>query len=124
MRFIVLLKSSAPIEAGAVADPQRLDAMRAYNVRLRQAGVLLGGEFLKASAEGARLTFGAQGPVVTKGPFADPQTLVAGFWVFKCNSLQEAMDWAAQAPMPEGQELEVRPLVVLGADGRMAAGQR
>ena len=121
MRFIVLLKSSAETESGAVADPQRLQAMRAYNVRLRQAGVLLGGELLTSSGAGARLTFGGQGPVVAKGPFADPETLVAGFWVFKCDSLEGAMGWAAQAPLPDGVELEIRPLVALAADGRVKA---
>lgn len=121
MRFILLLKSSAPTEAGEVADAPRLAAMRAYNLRLRQAGVLLGGEFLSASSEGARVTFGAEGPDAAMGPFDHPETLVAGFWVFKCDSLEDAMDWAAQAPLPVGGEIEIRPLVTLGPNGQVIA---
>ena len=123
MRFIVFLKSTAQTESGAPADPAIVQAMRAYNVRLRQAGVLLGGEFLKSSAEGVRLKIGAEGPSVTKGPFADPDTLIAGFWVFNCSTLQDAIGWAGQAPLQPGVELEIRPLLALAADGRIKATQ-
>jgi hypothetical protein len=117
MRFIVLLKLNASGGAGG-GDPALLESMAAYNVRLRKAGVLNGGELLRPRSEGANVKFTAQGPAVDRGPFTEADGLLRGFWIFNCGSLEDAIAWASQAPLVAGAELEVHPLVALGADGR------
>jgi hypothetical protein len=47
---------------------------------------------------------------VIDGPFSETKELVAGFWIWECASLQEAIAWAKRCPnpMPGDSELEIR----------------
>ena len=113
-RFVVLVKSDARTEAGELPDEASLAAMIAFNDTLVDAGVMLQGDGLGASAAGARLHFSGETVALEHGPFPEPSTLVAGFWVIQAGSLDEAIDWMKDAPMGGPAELEIRP--VLEAD--------
>lgn len=112
MRVMVLVKASKSSEAGEMPSTELLTAMGAFNERLVEAGVMLAGEGLKPSSEGARVLFSGKDRVVTDGPFAETKELVAGFWMWKVASLQEAIDWVKQCPNPmmEDSEIEIRPV--------------
>jgi hypothetical protein len=98
-RFAVLVKSNADVEAGAMPTEQDLAAMTRFNDELVESGAMLAGEGLLASADGARLHY-AQGDVrVQTGPFPDPGSLVAGYWIIRAASLSEAIDLMKKAPM-------------------------
>ena len=109
MRVLVLVKASPDSEAGKLPDAKSLGEMHKFNEELVKAGVMLAGEGLQSSAKGARVRFGAPGtkPVVIDGPFAETKELVAGFWMWKVNSKQEAIDWLKRAPFQDG-EVEIR----------------
>ncbi len=112
MRVMVIVKACKSSESGAMPGPEVLEAMGKFNEQLMKAGVMLAGEGLRASSQGARVTFKKDGSVtVTDGPFAETKELVAGFWLWKVKSMQEALDWARRCPNPmpgdEGQ-LEIR----------------
>lgn len=111
MKVMVIVKSSAAIEAGAPPSHAELDAMGRFNEELVRAGVMLAGEGLHASQRGCRVRFGEQGRQVIDGPFADPGTLVAGFWLWQVRSLDEALEWAQRAPFGAGAELELRQVM-------------
>jgi hypothetical protein len=68
---------------------------------------------LEHPSAGKRIQFSAGKPsVVVDGPFAEAKELVAGFWIWKVKSLEEAVSWARRCPdaMPgEDFELEIRP---------------
>ena len=108
MRFMVQVRSNEKIESGAMPEPELLEAMSRFNQELIDAGMLVAGEGLHASSKGARVTFAERGPVVTDGPFAETKELIAGFWIIKAKSLQEAVDWMRRAPMEPGDVLEIR----------------
>jgi len=112
MRVMVLVKASKSSEAAEMPSTELLTAMGAYNERLVEAGVMLAGEGLKPSSEGARVLFSGKNRVVTDGPFAETKELVAGFWMWKVASMQEAIDWVKQCPNPmmEDSEIEIRPV--------------
>ena len=114
MRVMVIVKATANSEAGVLPSEKLLADMGKYNEELVKAGVMLAGEGLKPSSNGARLTFKTGGQrVVTDGPFTETKELVAGFWLWEVKSLQEAIDWAKKCPDPmPGEEsiLEIRPL--------------
>lgn len=112
MRVMVLVKASKSSEAGEMPSTELLTAMGAFNERLVEAGVMLAGEGLKPSSEGARVLFSGKDRVVTDGPFAETKELVAGFWMWKVASMQEAIDWVKQCPNPmmEDSEIEIRPV--------------
>ncbi|MFE5872447.1 YciI family protein [Streptomyces roseifaciens] len=109
-RFMMIVKASEESEAGTLPTTEMLAEMGAYNDRLQQAGAMLAGEGLHPSSEGARVTYSGGPPVVTEGPFGGKaQDLVAGFWVIRADSMDEALEWARRIPFREG-EVEVRPV--------------
>ena len=112
MRCMVLVKASKDSEAGVMPSEKLLAAMGKYNEELMKAGVMLAGEGLHPTAKGARVKFSGDTRTVVRGPFAGPKDLVAGFWVFKVKSLDEAIEWVKRCPNPmEGEsEIEIRPV--------------
>jgi hypothetical protein len=110
MRFMVIVKATKSSEAGALPSEKLLTAMGKYNEELSKAGVMLAGEGLHPSSKGARVRFSGEKRTVTDGPFAETKELVAGFWLWKCTSWKEAIEWAKRCPnpMPEESELEIR----------------
>ena len=77
-----------------------------------KAGIMLEGEGLKPSSEGARVRFSGKNRTVIDGPFAETKELVAGYWIWKVKSLQEAIEWVKRCPnpMPGESEIEIRPV--------------
>jgi hypothetical protein len=111
MRVMVIVKASRESEAGALPNPELIQAMGAYNNELIAAGVMLDGGGLQSSAKGARVRLKNGKAVVTDGPFAETKELIAGYWLWQVGSLQEAIDWAKKAPTDGDNEfnLEIRP---------------
>ncbi|CAN7340689.1 YciI family protein [Pseudorhodoferax sp. LjRoot39] len=110
MRFMVIVKATADSEAGVMPSTELLAEMGRYNEELVKAGVMQAGEGLHPSARGARVRFSGPARTVVDGPFAETKELIAGFWLWKCASLQEAIAWAKRCPnpMPGDSELEIR----------------
>ena len=110
MRFMVIVKATADSEAGVMPSEQLLAEMGAYNEELVKAGVMQAGEGLHPSSKGARVHFSGKQRKVIDGPFAETKELIAGFWIWKCASLQEAIEWAKRCPnpMPGDSDLEIR----------------
>jgi len=108
MRFMVIVKADKDSEAGALPDEKILTEMGKFNVQLEKAGVLLAAEGLQASSKGARVKFGRRKQTVTDGPFTEAKELVAGFWLWRVKSKEEAIEWVKRAPFGEGAEIEIR----------------
>ncbi|HKA18195.1 MAG TPA: YciI family protein [Blastocatellia bacterium] len=113
MRVMVIVKATKESEAGVLPDEKLLSAMMAYNEELVKAGVMLAGEGLYASSKGKRVRFSGSNRNVIDGPFAETKELIAGFWLWKVNSMEEALEWVKKCPNPspgvEG-ELEIRQI--------------
>jgi hypothetical protein len=110
MRFMVLVKATADSEAGVLPSAEMFAAMGKFNEELVKAGVMQAGEGLHPSSKGARVRFSGKDRKVIDGPFAETKELVAGFWIWQCASLQEAIDWVKRCPnpMPGDSEIEIR----------------
>jgi hypothetical protein len=105
---MVIVKADKDSEAGVMPSEKMLTDMGNFNQQLVEAGVMLAGEGLQPSSKGTRVKFDGKGnPSVIDGPFAETKELVAGFWVWKCNSKEEAIEWLKKAPF-ENTELEIR----------------
>lgn len=114
MRVMVLVKATADSEAGMKPSPDtnRMFAeMGAYNEQLVKAGIMEMGDGLKPSSAGKRIAFDGASRTVIDGPFAHPDELVAGFWIWKVRDMDEAVEWARRCPnpMPGPSKLEIRP---------------
>jgi hypothetical protein len=111
MRFMILIKADQNSEAGAMPSEKLLAEMGKFNEELVKAGIMLAGEGLHPSSKGARVKFSGAKRIVTDGPFAETKELIAGFWIWKCQSMQEAIDWVKRCPNPmpgEEPEIEIR----------------
>ena len=111
MKFLVIVKANQDSEAGIMPGEDLLNAMGKYNEALVKAGVLLAGEGLQPSSKGLRMKFEGKNRSITEGPFSGIDQLVAGFWLWKVNSRQEAIDWLEKAPFDGGTEIELRQVM-------------
>jgi len=116
MRVMVLVKADKKSEAGVLPDEKLLTEMGKFNEELVKAGIMLEGEGLHPSSKSARVRFSGDKRTVIDGPFAETKELVAGYWIWKVKSLQEAIDWAKRCPNPTGAEgeIEIRPIFEVG----------
>jgi len=112
MKVMVIVKATKASEAGQMPSQQLLSEMGKFNEELVKAGVMLAGEGLQPSSKGARVRFSGENRAVIDGPFAETKELIAGFWLWKVSSLQEAIDWVKRCPNPHEEEceIEIRPL--------------
>lgn len=112
MRFMILVKATRQSEAGEMPTVEMFAEMGRFNEELVKAGVMEAGEGLHPSSRGARVRFSGTDRKVIDGPFAQTNELVAGFWIWKCASLQEAIEWVKRCPnpMPVESEIEVRQI--------------
>src|SRR5262244_758437 len=110
MRVMVIIKANKESEAGIMPSEKLLTAMGKYNEELVNAGVMLAGEGLHASSKGKRIKFSGGKHTITDGPFAETKELIAGFWIWKVKSMDEAIEWLKRSPFDGGTELEVRQI--------------
>jgi hypothetical protein len=116
MKFMVIVKATKDSEAGVMPSTELLTAMGKYNEELVNAGVMLAGEGLHPSSKGARVTFSGDKRFVTDGPFAETKELIAGYWLWQCASLAEAIEWVKRCPNPMNEESEIEIRQVFEAD--------
>ena len=108
MRFMVIVKANKESEAGVLPDRKILSEMGRFNEELSKAGVMLAGEGLQPSSKGKRVRFSGNERTVIDGPFAETKELIAGFWLWKTKSMDEAVEWLKRAPFDGGTEVEIR----------------
>ena len=110
MRVMVFVKASKESEAGQMPSTQILADMGKFNEELVNAGIMEAGEGLHPSSKGKRVRFSGSNRTVIDGPFAETKELIAGFWLWKVKSMDEAVEWLKRAPFDGGAELEIRRL--------------
>jgi hypothetical protein len=109
---MVMVKATRDSEAGVMPSEQLLKDMGKYNEELVKAGIMLAGEGLQPSSKGVRVRFSGAKRTVVDGPFTETKELVAGFWIWKVKSKEEAIEWVKRCPnpMPGESEIEIRQL--------------
>ncbi len=113
MRVMVIVKATKNSEAGVMPSEQLLTDMGRFNEELVKAGVMVGGDGLHPSKRGKRVRFAGGEKTVVDGPFAATEELVAGYWIWKVDSMDDALAWAKRCPDPmpgEQAVLEIRPI--------------
>jgi hypothetical protein len=112
MKVMVFVKATQDSEAGVMPSEQLLTEMGQYNEDLVNAGIMLAGEGLHPSSKGVRVRFSGTNRSVTDGPFTETKELIAGFWIWQVESMEEAIAWVKRCPnpMPGDSEIEIRPV--------------
>lgn len=113
MLFMMIVKASKNSEQGKLPELKLRQAMDDYNEALTQAGIRVMAKGLHPSQNGLRISFASLGeePIITEGPFANPNELIAGFFLIDVQSKEEAIYWAKKAPDPQGNgegQIELR----------------
>jgi hypothetical protein len=116
MRFMILVKANKDSEAGVLPDLKLLSDMMKFNEELVKAGVMLAGEGLHSSSEGARVRFSGDKVTVIDGPFAETKELIAGFWLWQVKSREEAIEWVKRCPNPHTEDTEIELRQVFDAE--------
>ena len=119
MRVMVFVKSTEFAEKGEFPQPwtdQMMAAMGRFNDELKAAGIFVTAAGLQPSSAGKRVAFDGAGRTVMEGPFAGPNDLVAGFWVWDVKDMDEAVAWVKRCPNPMlgPSEIEIRPFYEFG----------
>jgi hypothetical protein len=109
MRVMVIVKASRESEAGEMPSQELLAQMGKYNEELANAGIMVAGEGLHPTSKAKRVRFSGPKPTVIDGPFSETKELVAGYWLWKVKSMDEAVAWLKKAPFQD-TEVEIRPL--------------
>ena len=110
MRVIVFVKATRESEAGQMPDEKILTEMGKYNEQLVNAGIMQAGEGLHPTSKGKRVKFSGSNRSVIDGPFAETKELIAGYWLWKVKSMDEAVEWLKKAPFDGGAEVEIRQI--------------
>jgi hypothetical protein len=113
MRFMILVKATKDSEAGIMPDQKLLADMGKFNEELVKAGVMLDGEGLHPSSKGARVRFSGAKRTVIDGPFPETKELIAGYWIWRVKSKEEAIEWVKKCPNPMPNvesEIEIRQI--------------
>ena len=112
MRVMVIVKASRGSEAGEMPDQKLLEAMGKFNEELVNAGIMQAGEGLHPTSRGKRVRFSGANRTVVDGPFAETKELIAGFWIWKVKSMDEAVEWVKRCPNPQNEDsdIEIRPI--------------
>jgi hypothetical protein len=114
---MIIIKASQASEAGVMPSQELLTAMGNYNEELVKAGIMLAGEGLHPSSKGARIKFSGEKRTVIDGPFIETKELIAGFWLWKVKSKEEAIEWVKRCPNPmPGTEAEIEIRQVFEAE--------
>ena len=110
MRVMVIVKANKDSEAGVLPSKEILTEMGKFNEKLVNAGIMLAGEGLQSSSKGKRVKFSGERRTVIDGPFAETKELIAGFWMWKVKSMDEAVEWLKRAPFDGETEVEIRQI--------------
>jgi hypothetical protein len=113
---MVLIKANKDTEAGVLPEEKLLREMGNFNEELVKAGIMLAGEGLHPSSKGARVRFSGDRRTVIDGPFAETKELIAGFWLWNVESMNQAVEWVKRCPNPTGVEAEIEIRPVFEAD--------
>ena len=112
MRVMVIVKASKASEAGEMPDRRLLEEMGKFNEELANAGIMLAGEGLHPTSRAKRIRFSGTKRTVIDGPFAETKELIAGYWIWKVKSMEEAVEWVKRSPNPhkDDSEIEIRQI--------------
>jgi len=117
MRVLVLIKANEDSENGVMPSQKLIDDMTTFNEELVANGIMLSGEGLHPSSKAKRVLYQHDGSTtVVDGPFSETKELIAGFWIWKVDSVEEAVEWALKIPGADESKpgevgtVELRPI--------------
>jgi len=85
---------------------------RAFADDAGKAGVMAGGGELASTRDATTVRVRDGESLVTDGPYAEVKEALGGYFIFECESMDQAVEYAARIPGAEHGAIEVRPIYV------------
>ena len=125
MRYTLLLHypERTAEELGPEALATGMQVFQAYAKALDEAGVLASAEVLQQTNAATTITLASGELVVQEGPFADTKEQLGGSFVIEVPDLDDALEWARQAPSVSWGHVEIRPTATRYVDGSWQGAQ-
>ena len=112
MRYMVMHYQTQEMEDGILPSAEQQAAIGEYMQEAAMSGVLLAGEGVASSSQGARVEVNDGKVRVIDGPFAEAKELIAGFAILEVDSLGEAVEHARRFALLVGSErVDVRRVI-------------
>jgi hypothetical protein len=112
VRYMVMHYQTQDMEDGVPPSPELQSAIGAYMQEASMSGVLLAGEGVASSKQGARVEVESGAVRVIDGPFAEAKELIGGFAILDVDSLAEAVEHARRFALLVGAErVDVRRVI-------------
>ncbi len=111
MQFLIMHRTNAHWESGAIPTPELIQQVGKLVGEMVQSGKLVAGDGLRPSSLGVRLQFRGGERTIQDGPFAESKELIAGFAIMRLTSMDEAVEWATKFARVLGDlEIDIRPV--------------
>jgi len=125
-KYMLLLYSEQPDEAEQERRRAEYPRWIELTRSLEEAGVLVAGDQLTPVDVATTVRVRDGDTQIVDGPFATTKEILGGYYILECGDLDEALKWAARAPIAEWGSVEVRPIVENPLDpaNRPAAAQQ
>ena len=115
MEFIALVYDD-PTGWERMTEAEQAEAMKGYVAvaeDARTAGVFVSGDPLAPTSAATSVRVRNGETLVTDGPYAEVKESLGGYYLFSCDSIEEAVQWAARIPSAaHGGAIEVRAVRV------------
>jgi hypothetical protein len=99
---------------GSISEQDRAaitEAYTDYSDEVQKAGVSLAGEALQPTTSATTVRVRNGETLLTDGPFAETKEQLGGFYMVECDTLDQAIEWAAKIPGASTGSIEVRPIM-------------
>lgn len=119
MKYALLLypEEAAWNELGPEAQGAIMGEYATVDEQMRGAGVYRGGDGLQPSATATTVRVRNGERILSDGPFTETREVLGGLYFIDCDTLDEALDWAARLPDARLGSVEVRPVLDYAALG-------
>ncbi len=112
MKYLLLMYANEA-EAPQMTPEAQKDAQMAwvdFMKEAQQSGTLLANHGLAPGSTATTVRVRGGKTLTTDGPFAETHEQLAGFSLFECKDLDEAIRWATKIPTSKYGAIEIRPL--------------
>ena len=93
-------------------DPAEFGRYHELNQTSAEAGVRAGGLALHPVSSATTVRLRNEEVLLTDGPFIESKEQLSGFYLFDCDDLDQAIQWAARIPGARHGAIEVRPVLI------------
>ena len=108
MKYICLIYADEALQAQQGEELWK--AYAAFGDEVSAAGKFVAGDPLEASSTATVVRVRDGQTLTTDGPYAETKEQIGGYYIFECDDLDDAVEWASKIPSAKTGGVEVRPL--------------